>query len=165
MIERLGNNDFVTEIPVRKVARKRDPGLPQKVRVRIFEAIWNSPAGEKIDEWFVTSLEDARGYKKKALANLYHKRWRVETSYLEFKRLFHADVLRSKTVDNIYKEFAAHILAYQLVRLLILAAANKHGKKPTEISFINAVRWTPYIFLTEWLQRRPGVYGYYTSGC
>jgi hypothetical protein len=28
-------------------------------------------------------------------------------------------VLRSKTVANIEKEFAAHVLAYQLVRLLM----------------------------------------------
>ena len=36
---------------------------------------------------------------------------------------------------------AAHVLAYQLVRRLIAAAANKHGKKPTELSFVNAARW------------------------
>ncbi len=141
VIQRLGRNDFITEIPMCKRARNTDPTLPEKVRVRIFKANWTSPAGEKVAEWFVTSLEDPTLYKKAALAKLYHERWRIETSYLEFKQLFHADVLRSKTVANIYKEFTAHVLAYQLVRLLIQSAAEKHKKNPTEISFLHAARW------------------------
>jgi hypothetical protein len=141
VIRRLGRNDFITEIPMNAAARKADPALPETVRVRIFEGYWKTPAGEKVKEWFVTSLEDPKLYKKAALAKLYHERWQIETSYLEFKQLFHADVLRSKTVANIHKEFAAHVLAYQLVRLLIQSAARKHHKKPTEISFLHAARW------------------------
>ena len=76
------------------------------------------------------------------LAALYHARWRVETSYAEFRQTFHTDVLRSRTVGNIYKEFAAHVLAYQLVRRLMVEAARAHGKKPTDLSFVNATRWT-----------------------
>jgi len=78
--------------------------------------------------------------KRRTLAKLYHERWRIETSYLEFKQTFHADVLRSKTVANVEKEFAAHVLAYQLVRGLIVAAAARHGRKPTEISLLDAAR-------------------------
>jgi hypothetical protein len=141
VIRRLGRNDFITEIPMNKRARKADAALPDKVRVRIFKAHWTTPAGEKLSEWFVTSLEDPVRYKRVALARLYHERWQIETSYLEFKQLFHADVLRSKTVANIYKEFAAHVLAYQLLRLLIQSAAEKHHKNPTEISVLHAARW------------------------
>jgi Transposase DDE domain len=141
VVHRLARYDFITRIPMSKPARKKDPSLPETVRVRIFRARWKTPAGETVTQWFVTSLEDATRYKKRTLANLYHQRWRIETSYLEFKQVFHADVLRSKTVDNIYKEFAAHMLAYQLVRRVIHAAAHKHRKKPTRISFLNAARW------------------------
>ena len=35
---------------------------------------------------------------------------------------------------------AAHVLAYQLVRRLIVAAAQKHQVKPTEISLLSAAR-------------------------
>ncbi len=142
VLKRLGSNDFITELTINYLALSRDPTLPKKVRARIFKARWKTPSGEKITEWFVTSLEDAQKYKKRTLAKLYHERWQIETSYLEFKQVFHADIMRSKTVDNIYKEFDAHILAYQLVRLLIHEAAEKHGKKATEISFLNATRWT-----------------------
>ena len=141
VIEELGRNDFITEIPMSKPARSKDPSLPKAVRVRIFKGYWKTPDGRKNNEWFVTSLEDARRFKKRTLAKLYHKRWQSETSYLEFKQVFHADILRSKSVENIYTEFAAHVLAYQLVRLLIQKAAKKHKKKSTEISFVNAARW------------------------
>jgi hypothetical protein len=141
VIKRLGHRDFITEIPVSNQVRKKHPGMPPTVRVRIFRATWKSPDGRKLTEWFVTSLEDAQRFKPRTLAKLYHQRWRSETSYLEFKQTFHADVLRSKTVANIEKEFAAHVLAHQLVRLLMAQAARKHRKKPTELSTLNAARW------------------------
>lgn len=142
IVDHLGHDDFIIELPVSKTARKKDPELPETIRVRLFKAAWRTPTGEKVTEWFVTSLMDPKVYTKRKLAILYHERWRIETSYLEFKQTFHADVLRSKKVDNVYKEFAAHVLAYQLVRRLMVAAADKHGKKPTELSFLNAARWT-----------------------
>lgn len=141
VLQRLGRDDFITELTVRAQTRKNDPSLPEKVRVRIFKATWKTETGEKLSDWFVTSLEDARKYKKAKLARLYHRRWQIETSFLEFKQVFHADVLRSKVVDNIYKEFSAHILAYQLTRQLMVQAAVKHGKQPTRLSFVNAARW------------------------
>jgi hypothetical protein len=139
VVKRLGKYDFITDLPVSKPARKADPTLPETVRVRLFRATWKAPSGETITEWFVTSLLDAERFKRKTLARLYHERWCIETSYQEFKQTFHADVLRSKTADNIEKEFAAHVLAYQLVRRL-MAAAGKHKVKPTEISLLNAAR-------------------------
>lgn len=139
--QRLGRNDFITEVPISPDARKRDPTLPLTHRLRIFKASIKTPSGECVDEWFVTSLEDAKRFPPKKLAHLYHRRWQVETSFLEFKIWFHADVLRGKTVGNVVKEFTAHVLAYQLVRRLIVQAARKYHKRPTELSCLNAVRW------------------------
>jgi hypothetical protein len=141
VIRRLGNNDFITELPLSQAARRKDPSLPHSVRVRIFQAAWRSPDGRKLTEWFVTSLTDARKFKKATLAKLYHQRWRIETSYLEFKQTLGGVVLRSKTIGNVTKELTAHVLAYQLIHRLMLAAAAKHQKQPREISFLNAARW------------------------
>ena len=140
IIQRLGPQDYLVELPVSKPARRQDPTLPPTVRVRLFHVTWKSPSGRSLSEWFVTSLIDPRRFGKRTLAMLYYLRWQAETSYLEFKQTFHADVLRSKTPENVEKEFAAHVLAYQLVRRLMLSAARKHHKKPTRISFLWAVR-------------------------
>ncbi len=141
VVRQLGRDDFITQIPMSNPARKLDPSLPEKVRVRMFRARWTSPAGEKVHEWFATSLTDPKRFGPKQMATLYHQRWRIETSFEEFKTVFGTDVLRSKTVDNVYKEFRAHVLAYQLVRHLIVEAAAKHRKNPTHISFLHAARW------------------------
>ena len=138
----LGRDDFIVELAVSKPARRRDASLPATIKVRLFKATWRSPTGDGVTEWFVTSLVDSKRFTKRKLAMLYHERWRIETSYEEFKQTFHADVLRSKTVDNVYKEMHAHVLAYQLVRKLMAAAAAKHGKRPAALSFLGAVRWT-----------------------
>lgn len=140
VLRRLDKNDFITELSINANHRKADPSLPPKIRVRVFQATLTTPAGERITEWYVTSLLDARRYGKSALARLYHLRWRIETTYLDFKQTFGTDVLRSKTVNNIEKELAAHVLAYQLVRLLIAAAARKHHKPAHRISPLNAAR-------------------------
>jgi hypothetical protein len=142
VLRRLGQNDFITQLTLSPEARKKDPTLPKKLRVRIFRATWTTPAGERLVGWFVTSLLQTHKFPKRTLAKLYHFRWRQETSFLEYKQIFHADVLRSKTVPNIHKEFAAHLLAYQLVRRLIVAAAHQHQIPPTQISFLGAARWT-----------------------
>ena len=47
VICRLGRNDFITELPVSRSARAKDPALPEKVRVRMFKASWTSPDGRK----------------------------------------------------------------------------------------------------------------------
>jgi len=140
VIKRLGRQDFITEIPISKPVRKKYPHLPPAIRARVFRSYWKAPGGRRISEWFVTSLEENR-FKKSTLARLYSRRWRAETSFLEFKQTFHADVLRSKTVANVRKEFAAHLLAYQLVRLLMAHAARRCRRKPTGISTVNAARW------------------------
>jgi len=142
VVRRLGRNDWIVDLPMNRPARAEDPSLPETIRARLFRATWRAPSGRKLTEWFVTSLLDRAEFPPDVLATLYHERWRVETSFLEFKQTFHADVLRSKTVDNVKKEFAAHVLAYQLVRRLMVEASRAHGKKPTELSFINAARWT-----------------------
>jgi hypothetical protein len=141
VIQRLGRNDFITELPIGQSARKKDPRLPENVRVRIFRATWKAPDGRQFSAWFVTDLMDGRRFKKRAMAKLYHQRWWSETSYLEFKDTLGAAVMRSRKVDNVIKELTAHVLAYQLVHRLMIAAADKHHCQPHDISFINAARW------------------------
>lgn len=141
VIRRLGKDDFLTELPLPSRGGGQAPDEPSRVRVRVFKAMWRAPTGAKVTEWFVTSLEDPRRFKKRKLARLYHARWRIETSYLEFKQTFGSAVLRSKTVANIEKELAAHVLAYQLTRQLIAMASAKHRKPPNQISVLNAARW------------------------
>ena len=79
VIERLGHQDFVTEIPMDKPTRRADPTMPTSVRVRVFKATWKTPAGEKVTEWVMTSRTAAKKYPQRTLAQPYHERGPIET--------------------------------------------------------------------------------------
>lgn len=72
------------------------------------------------------------------------------------------DVLRTKTVAGIQKELAMFALVYNLVRLVMLRAADQQGVPLERISFIDALRWLCHarpgqpLRELELLPRRPG---------
>ena len=51
------------------------------------------------------------------------------------------EVLHCKTVDGVMKELTMFALAYNLVRLVMLEAANRQGVALDRISFVDALRW------------------------
>jgi len=87
----------------------------------------------------VTTLLDARKYAKNDLAELYRSRWQIETNLKHLKTTMGMDVLRCKTVDGVTKELLAYAIAYNLVRLAMLDAAERQGVPPDRISFIDAL--------------------------
>jgi hypothetical protein len=89
----------------------------------------------------VTTLIDAEFYPAAELAGLYGQRWRVETDLRHLKQTLHMDVLRTQTVAGIHKELAMFALVYNLVRLVMLAAAQRQEVPVERISFIDALRW------------------------
>jgi hypothetical protein len=89
----------------------------------------------------MTTLLDVDRYPAEALAELYGQRWQVETNLRHLKITLGLDVLHTKTVEGIHKELAMFSIAYNLVRLVMLEAAERQGVPPTRISFIDALRW------------------------
>lgn len=53
-----------------------------------------------------------------------------------------ADVLRSKTPARVRKELAARMMAMNMVRMLMIEAAVRHGEEPCRLSLSHAVRAT-----------------------
>jgi hypothetical protein len=88
-----------------------------------------------------TTLLDAERYPADALAEVYHRRWTVETNFRHLKITMKMDVLKCKTVDGVLKEPAVFILIYNLVRLVMLEAARRQGVEVDRISFVDALRW------------------------
>ena len=59
----------------------------------------------------------------------------------DLKQTLHMDVLRTKSVDGIHKELTVFAIVYNLVRLVMLEAAQRQGVMPDRISFVDALRW------------------------
>ena len=90
--------------------------------------------------WLVTSLLDARRHPAEMIREFYRGRWSVETTIGEVKHPLSADVLRSKTPDGAYKEMTAKVMAFNLIRCVMLKAAPRRQAEPDRLSFSNARR-------------------------
>ena len=88
----------------------------------------------------VTTLTDARKYAKSDLVELYHKRWLVELDIRSIKVTMGMDMLCCKSPDMIRKEIWTCLLSYNLIRKMILEAANVSGVPPRQLSFASALQ-------------------------
>ena len=129
VVEVLGKDDFIVQLPIPKVYLRKDPGLPASIRVRMIKGR-AKVRGRKTTIWLATSLLEARKYPAGEIKLLYKKRWKVEGLIGEIKIWLGADILRSKSEEGIRKELYARLIAFNLTHWLILRSCKKHNKSP-----------------------------------
>ena len=83
----------------------------------------------------VTTLLDPQQFSAKEIAHLYRQRWQAELDLRSIKTVMQMDVLRCKTPDMVRKEIWSHLLAYNLLRSVMCAAADEYGIPAREVSF------------------------------
>jgi len=97
----------------------------------------------------VTTLLDDKAFPKEFFVFLYRKRWHAELFLRDIKITMGMDVLKCKTPAMIIKELNMYIIAYNLIRCLMLQAAANNGVSALRISFkgtIGAIRqWAPLL--------------------
>ena len=133
------SNDFIGSLNINENYRRKDSRLPKHILVRFIKATVRI-RGQRKEIWFATSLLDNRKYPAQAIAELYSKRWRIETLFREVKVNFSSDVLRSQNPDGIRKEIIARLTAINIVRTIMLEASIERKVDPQRISFVGAVR-------------------------
>lgn len=139
VVEVLGLGDLLVEMPIDSAHRRQDPSLEKTIQVRVIQA--SKKAGNKSEDfWIATSLVDPVKYPKEEIRGWQKKRWKVETLIEEMKIWLGADVLRSKSVEGIYKELYARIIGLNLIHWLILKAAEKHDQKIDGLSVSATLR-------------------------
>ena len=89
----------------------------------------------------ITTLLDPRAHPAGELIKLYHRRWEVETAYLEIKSsILGGRVLRARTPDGIDQEIHALLVAYQILRTAMTDATDSlPGLDPDRASFTTAL--------------------------
>ena len=132
-------HDFVGKLKINPKYRRADPALPVSISVRFIRATLRI-RGRCRNVWFVTSLRDAERYPAAELVALYAQRWGIETLLREVKIDLSADVLRSQSAAGIRKELIARLTALNVVRTIILQAAQAHDIDPLRISFVDTLR-------------------------
>lgn len=102
-----------------------------------------------------TTLQDAQEYPAADLVQLYGVRWQVELNLRYVKSQMDLAQLESKTAEMAQKEWLAGLMAYNLIRAVMLVAALEHQREPLELSFSGARRRLEQ-FLQRWAERRAG---------
>lgn len=129
--KRLGQRDHLIEIKKPKLkpdwmSEAAYQGAPETITVREFKA------GGKI---MVTTMMCPKRACKADLKALYKQRWDVELDIRHIKETMGMNILSCKTPEMVRKEIWVHLLAYNLIRLLMVQAAFAAGITPRKISF------------------------------
>jgi hypothetical protein len=85
-----------------------------------------------------TTLLDPTLFSKAELTGLSRARWHAELDIRSLKQALAMDVLRCHTPAMVQKEIWGHLLAYNLIRTAMAAAALAAGLRPRQLSFQGA---------------------------
>lgn len=151
-IKRLAKGDWLVEwvkttVRPKWMEKAHWDKLPKTLRVRHVTISVAIPGFRTKSLTVATTLLDATAYPAEALADLYRRRWHIELFLRDIKITMGMDVLRCKTPALVQKEFTMHLIAYNLVRSLMLEAATRQDKDPARLSLAGAVaairQWAP----------------------
>ncbi len=115
--------------------------LPQELCVRALRDPIGQPGFRTRTVTFVTTLVATDQYPVEALAALYRRRWQAETNLRHLKQTMGCEVLHCRHLAGIMKELTVFAFVYNLVRLVMLKAAQQQGAALEHISFVDALRW------------------------
>jgi hypothetical protein len=96
-----------------------------------------------------TTLLDPKAFPTQAFIDLYRQRWKIELFFKDIKISLGMDILRCKSPNMIKKEIWMFVIAYNLIRALMLQAAQHHQQDPLRLSFkgtLSTIRqWAPLL--------------------
>jgi len=142
---RLGRQDvLVTWRKTRRVgwmSRRRWDRLPAELTLRQVSFRITRRGFRTNWAWLVTTLTDPRLYPAEALVELYGKRWQIEVYFRDLKRTLKLRQTAARTAAGVRKEILAFVVLYNLVRQVMLRAAQRQGVDADRVSFADAARW------------------------
>ena len=131
--KRLGKDDCVVTWQ-RPVKRARPRGmsvaewerLPQTLTVRMIRASVGARGFRCRSVVIATTLLDPVAFPAEEIVALYGDRWTIELRLRDIKTTLGMDVLRGKSPGVVRKEIYMHLVAYNLVRVLMWQAGSRH---------------------------------------
>jgi hypothetical protein len=138
VLKRLGRGDELVEMEFPRALRKEHPELPATFMAR---AVRYRRKGFR-QRILLTSLLDPEKYPASEIAELYHERWELELGYDEIKTemLEREESIRSEAPERVRQEVWGLVVAYNLVRREMEAAAAQWGVPPRRMSFAVSLR-------------------------
>jgi Transposase DDE domain/Insertion element 4 transposase N-terminal len=109
--------------------------LPTQLAVREVHLLIQQPGFRPSEIILVTTLVDPKRYPKAKLAALYQLRWcATEVNFKHLKTTLQMEMIAAKTPEMVQKEIWVHLLAYNLLRMLMWQAAASTQIAPLRLS-------------------------------
>ena len=148
----LGKNDALmrwnkNNIRPKWLSEEEWNALPQTMQVREVTFFMSAPGFRTQKITVATTLLDPKTYPAESIAELYGRRWSVELFLKDIKITMGMDVLRCKSPEMIQKELTMHLIAYNLLRIVMLEAGRADSPLANTISFKGCLatvrQWAP----------------------
>ena len=114
--------------------------IPDELTLRHIRFRCTTPGFRAREIILVTTLLDEKEYPASEIAELYDRRWDVETDFAHLKTTMKMDLLRTRTPEMVYREIWAYLLAYNLIRTLMWDAAERKRLQPLRLSFKGTIQ-------------------------
>jgi hypothetical protein len=135
-------------------SREQWESLPHEIEMREVRVIVRRKGHKTRTIVIVTTLLDAEQYPVQELAALFAARWNCELDLRSIKRVLGIHHSRCQSPEMVRKELWMHLLAYNLIRVRMAQAADRHQVLPRTLSFTTA---TNHIHnFGQYLQRASG---------
>lgn len=138
-LESLSDGSYLSEVRPRSNAPVSE--RKQRLSVRVIE--FTVTLRDHVERYrVITTLLDPVQAPAMELANLFARRWGIETAFGEVKTYLRGreTLLRSQRPDLVEQDFYGLLLAHFGVRCVMEEAARSERIEPTELSFLHAVR-------------------------
>lgn len=110
------------------------------VKVRIVSYTIDRPGYRSRTIKLATTLLDEQIWSDKQLADLYRRRWEIETCFGHIKTTMKMCTLKCQSGEGVMKELAVYLIVYNLVRLQMIKWAKQESVDVRRVSFIDALR-------------------------
>ena len=160
-IKKIGKKDWIVRLrkPVSRAkswTQNQWKKFPEYIELRMIEIMIESSGFKTRKLRLFTTLTDSKLFPAEDVAALQKRRWDAELRFRDIKTAMGMNHLSCRTPEMIRKEITMFMTAYNLVRSMMLEAAQVAGIQATRISFKSAAALTE-----EWMRvvllRKPGM--------
>jgi hypothetical protein len=138
---RLGKDDHIVVWRKPRYVASRFPSreewelLPEEIEMRETRVFVRRKGHKTRTIVIVTTLVDAEQYPAEELTTLFAARWNCELDLRSIKRVLGMHHSRCQSPEMVRKELWMHLLAYNLIRVRMAQAADRHNVLPRTLSF------------------------------
>jgi len=146
IIQRISKHDFKIRLKTTPQSRKKFAELPKTLEARLVSKVIKGK-----EYRMLTSMVDPMRFPSEEMVELYCYRWEIELGFREMKQtlLDSKYTLRSKRPDMIEQELWGILLAYNLIRQAMTAAAARlDSVLPSQLSFASCSMAVTQFFAT-----------------